>query len=245
MRTGLLAMTLSSLLIVGSAAAQPAQQPKHPMQERHNGMMQGGLKLTDQQKKDIAKIKFDHKQKQIDLRATLAHARLDYEKLAASDNPDQDALSAKLDEITKAQADLHKNLLDGWFAVNKILTPEQQKIWKRVLEHPMRFAERGRMMHMRMDRRTGPRPMVGMGQMMGGSQMSDENSMMDMGPVTYEGLAWGNEDLFTDDDPIFLEELLPGDNNGRFDKLEMIQRSGKPGQIGNDNDDQSSPDSSK
>lgn len=141
MRSRILVAVLGLLVAAGAALAQqPARPPMHPMMMMKRApMLFSRLKLTDQQKAEVQKIRLNMMQKQIDVRANIAHARIDYEELASAANPDQNALSAKLADIAKLQGQLRTNKLDGWFAINKILTPEQQKLWKKVLEHPMMF----------------------------------------------------------------------------------------------------------
>lgn len=176
MKTKLIAIAAVFLVAANAAIAQPPEAPRHPMQMGHGQTLPKELKLTDQQKADIQKIRLDQMQKRIDINAQIQHARLDYEKLASADNPDRDALAAKLDDIAKLRGELHKNLLDGWFAVNKILTPNQQKIWKKVLQHPGRFAEK-----MRMHRNWRNR-------MMGGEFMMNR-----MGTMRQNGMMGRNE----------------------------------------------------
>jgi Spy/CpxP family protein refolding chaperone len=144
MRTKLLIAMLGCLITGGVALGQPAA-PQHRMNMMHNRAMFPGLKLTDQQKADAKKVWFGLQEKQIDVRAQLQHARLDYEQLASAADPDQKALSSKVQEVANLKAQLQQNKLDAWFAVNKFLTTDQQKVWKRVLEHPMMFERRARM----------------------------------------------------------------------------------------------------
>ncbi|MGO9482553.1 MAG: Spy/CpxP family protein refolding chaperone [Candidatus Kryptoniota bacterium] len=211
MKFKILAAGICMLLTVGGAIAQPAQPSNDAMWGKHPAMMHNKLKLTDEQKASIQKVKFEVMQKQIDLRAQIAHDRLDYEQLTSADSPDEDAIAAKIDDIAKLQIQLHKNLLHGWFAVNKVLTPEQQKIWKKVLQHP-RMAARRMMMRMRGNGRNGSNgmmrwrnPRVGEGPMINGRQMSGEGQIwddnsdflgMNLGPMT-------DEDMFLDEDPFW------------------------------------------
>ena len=143
MKTKLVAAAISFLLVSGAAFAQPMTKRPQQMPMLNRAEMLKQLKLTDDQKSQIQKLRFDMMQKQIDLRAQLAHSRLDYEQLASADNPDQDAISSKIDQIDKAKVAMQKNKLAFWFDVNKVLTPDQQKVWKKVLEHPMMRRGRG------------------------------------------------------------------------------------------------------
>lgn len=140
MKSKMFVAILGVLVAAGAALAQqPARARMHPMMMKRGTMFFNQLKLTDQQKAEAQKIKLNIMQKQIDVRANIAHARIDYQELASAADPDQKALSAKLEDIAKLKGQLRTNMLDGWFAINKILTPEQQKTWKKVLEHPMMF----------------------------------------------------------------------------------------------------------
>jgi Spy/CpxP family protein refolding chaperone len=90
------------------------------------------LKLTDDQRKDVEKLRFDLQKKTIDHQARLKSSRLDLAELFKADNPDQSSIQKKASEISQLQSQQRAMVIDHWFAVNKLLTPEQQKIWKRV-----------------------------------------------------------------------------------------------------------------
>lgn len=137
MKTKLSAILLAIVFLTGQAFSQPARLQNQANWDHFR--LIGSLKLTPDQKEQFNNIRFDLMKKQIDIRAKIANAKIDYEQLASAPNPNQSALQEKLDEISKLQSQLWRNRLDGWFAVNKILTPEQQKIWKRILEHPQFF----------------------------------------------------------------------------------------------------------
>ena len=63
----------------------------------------------------------------------MATARLDLQKLMAADSPDKSSIEKKFNEIATLQTSLKMNHLNAWFENNKVLTPEQQKIWKKAL----------------------------------------------------------------------------------------------------------------
>jgi Spy/CpxP family protein refolding chaperone len=212
MKTRLMTIVLGLFVIVGSALAQTDQPQTRPMQKWRNSRDLGALKLTDQQKKDIQKIKFDLMQKQIDLRAKVAHACLDYQQLVSADSPDESAIAAKINDIAQLRVQLKKNMLDGWFAINKILTPDQQKIWKKVLQHPRRA--RGMMLRMRANRtdgdngmmrwrrmpNVGAAPMMEGGPILGEATDSETDLTDDLGPLA-------DIDILTLDDESFLDDL--------------------------------------
>lgn len=158
-----------SLLVAGGSALAQQRGPRGPMQMGRHPMLFAQLKLTDQQKTEVRKVWFDLMQKQIDVRAKLQHDRLDYHELASAENPDPKALSAKIQDMADLRAQLQQNKLDAWFAVNKLLTPDQQKVWKKVLEHPMIFEKRA--MAMRMNRTGRMGNMMYRMHMQGGPQM--------------------------------------------------------------------------
>lgn len=186
MRTKLLVITLGLLVASGAALAQPAAR-QGSMRWNHHPMLFAQLKLTEQQKVEARKVWFDLMQKQIDVRAQLAHARLDYRELATANTPDQKALNAKIQDMANLKAQLQQNKLDAWFSVNKLLTAEQQKVWKKVLEHPMSFDRRGRTMGWR----HSPY-MMGRGGMMGRSQMMMRGGAWPnhAGPMMWRSQKW-------------------------------------------------------
>jgi Spy/CpxP family protein refolding chaperone len=235
MKTTLMTIVISFLVLAGSAMAQTDQPKAQPMPRWKNAKGANELKLTDQQKKDIQKIKFDLMQKQIDLRAKIAHARLDYGQLTSADSPDEDAIAGKIDEIAKLQVQLKKNLLDCWFVVNKILTPDQQKIWKKVLEHP-RMAARRMMIRMRTNGRNGfngmmqwRKPGVGMGSTMGGGPVPGEGlennanvgDLDDLGSLGDTDMFFSEIDPLSDELEVFDEPMI--DNSGMMEQGEFMR----------------------
>jgi Spy/CpxP family protein refolding chaperone len=249
MKTKLIMAALSLFLVVASAPAQTEQPQSRPMSKWKNGKETSGLKLTDQQKKDAQKIKFDLMQKQIDLRAKIAHARLDYQQLTSADSPDESAIAEKIDDIAKLKVESKKNMLDSWFAVNKILTPDQQKIWKKVLQHP-RMA-RGMMMRMRTNRGNGAnrmqwrRPNVGAAPMMDNGPALGEGPDNDLDQLDYSGpMAYGNMFFMNDDSFLdnldMLDEPMMEQSGATGDQMEMMN-----GKMDQATPDQPAPDVAK
>jgi Spy/CpxP family protein refolding chaperone len=93
------------------------------------------LKLTDQQRKDIQDLRFDLQKKMIEQQAKVKTARLELAELFKADTPDKAAIENKAAEVSQLQSQQRILALDHWFAVNKLLTPDQQKVWKRALGH--------------------------------------------------------------------------------------------------------------
>jgi Spy/CpxP family protein refolding chaperone len=140
---------LPLLLAASVAVAQP--RPEGRMQRNTDGpgpmhdRIVRNLDLKDDQKKEFENLSSAMMKQQIDLRSKVAAARVDFRDLTRADKPDKAAITAKLDEITRLQGQMKTNHVQFWFDVNRLLTADQQKTWKKALEHPMegRFAARG------------------------------------------------------------------------------------------------------
>ncbi|HLE32337.1 MAG TPA: Spy/CpxP family protein refolding chaperone [Bacteroidota bacterium] len=161
----LFGVLVALLSVTFTLSAQPGMGMQMPM---HQNVMDE-LKLTDQQKKDIEKIHSDAKKEQIDRFSEIAKAHVELQDLLKADNPSQSAIEKKSNDIGTLQNQARSKRLNVWFSINKLLTPEQQKVWKQTLQRhgQMRMGERmGRMGRMGMMRggfqRNMNRPMRGM-----------------------------------------------------------------------------------
>lgn len=92
------------------------------------------LNLTDEQKKQFDKLRFDIQKKQTDAQAKVKTAGIELKELFSADKLDRAAIEKKMKEIADLRLKLRLNHLDHWFAVNNILDEKQQKIWKEKLE---------------------------------------------------------------------------------------------------------------
>lgn len=135
MKSTLVAM---ALFIVSFASANPNTPPDGPQRFR----VMEDLKLTDAQKDQFEKISYDTEKKQIELRSKLESAQLDLRRLLDADAPDKSAIEKKINEIASAQTAVKMNHFNGWFEKNKVLTPEQQKIWKKAMHRRMKSTHR-------------------------------------------------------------------------------------------------------
>jgi Spy/CpxP family protein refolding chaperone len=104
---------------------------------RHGAMMEM-LKLTDQQKGQMEKLRTELEKKQVTVHGRIAVLRVEMKELFQAENPDRNAIEKKMKEVSDLQHQLKVNGLDHMFAVKGILTPEQQKTWK---EHMLRAGE--------------------------------------------------------------------------------------------------------
>lgn len=127
---------------------------KPPMERAFGGMGDGGrwwnnprmiaaLKLTDDQRKAMDGILLDHREKLIDLHASLQKAELEMQPLMSADQPDENAILAQIDKVASARADLEKANARFLLAIRAKLTPEQ---WKQVQDMRNHRGE-GEMMH--------------------------------------------------------------------------------------------------
>jgi periplasmic protein CpxP/Spy len=104
------------------------------------------LGLTDDQRKAMDDIFLQHRETLIDLRASLEKAELALEPLMKADQPDEGKITAQIDQIAQARAELEKANARFLLAIRAKLTPEQ---WKQVQEFrashqgPMRLWRQG------------------------------------------------------------------------------------------------------
>ena len=96
--------------------------------------MMDRMKLTDEQRQQVGKLHSDLEKKQIAIRAKIQALRVDMRDAFRDEKPDKGKIESKMNEVTKLQGEMKSNYLAFWFDVNKMLIPEQQKIWK---EAPM------------------------------------------------------------------------------------------------------------
>jgi Spy/CpxP family protein refolding chaperone len=105
------------------------------------------LKLTEDQRKAMDGILQQHREKLIDLRASLEKAELAMEPMMREDQPNEAAAIAQIDKVAQARAELEKANARFLFALRAKLTPEQ---WKQVQEFR---ASHGEMNHQEMRHR--------------------------------------------------------------------------------------------
>jgi Spy/CpxP family protein refolding chaperone len=97
---------------------------------RERAAMAEKLNLTDQQKKDMQKLRIEMEKKNTPLASQIRLARLEIQQLMLSDNPDKAKIEKQMKEVSDLELKMKLNGLDHAFAMKNILTPEQQKIWR-------------------------------------------------------------------------------------------------------------------
>ena len=102
------------------------------------------LKLTDDQRKAMDQIFYDHRAKLIDLQATLKKAELAMQPLMAADQPDAKAISAEIDKVVAARGELERANAHFLLDIRVKLTPDQWKVVKQLQANPVPAAGAGR-----------------------------------------------------------------------------------------------------
>src|SRR6202012_3662135 len=114
----------------------------------NNPRMIERLKLTDDQRKAMDQILYQHRERLIDLQANLERAELAMEPLMSADQPDRAAIAAQIDKVVAARADLEKANSLFLLDIRLKLPPDQ---WKQLKDLRM-MGHRGMMDHGRDDR---------------------------------------------------------------------------------------------
>jgi|WetSurMetagenome_2_1015567.scaffolds.fasta_scaffold83341_2 Spy/CpxP family protein refolding chaperone len=130
------------ILLVATLVLISTQLYSQPVDGHGYKKIMKDLKLTETQKKDVDKIRLDMEKQQIAQKAKNETARLELQQLFKADTPDKSAIEKKMNEIASLEVQSHMLRVDSWFAINTLLTPEQQKTWKKVLEAGPAIAER-------------------------------------------------------------------------------------------------------
>lgn len=122
-----LLFTLPTLVFAQRSGMPP--EGRRDMRER----VKEELKLTDQQLVQIHKLRLDMQRKQSQIRSKIDLSRFDIQESFLAEKPDRSTIEKATKQIADLQSQSKLARLDFWFAVNSILTADQQKIWKRHL----------------------------------------------------------------------------------------------------------------
>lgn len=85
------------------------------------------LKLTDEQRKSMDAILLEHREKLIDMRASVEKAELELEPLMRDDQPNESRILSQIDNVAQARAELEKANARFLLAIRSKLSPEQWK----------------------------------------------------------------------------------------------------------------------
>lgn len=125
--------TVLASILLASASLLAAQERINPpdrgfaLRER----LAKTLNLTEEQQKNIESLRFEMRKALVEQQARLKTSRLELAELFKADQPNQAAIQKKVGEISQLQSQQRLLRVDHWFAVNKLLTPDQQKTWKK------------------------------------------------------------------------------------------------------------------
>jgi len=142
-----LGLAIGAVLMAGSALAQgpmgggPGVGMGHrpPMERAFGAQGDRGrwwnnpkvierFKLTDEQRKTFDGILLEHREKLIDLRASLEKSELELEPLIKDDQPNEGKILGQIDKVAQARAELEKANARYLLAIRAKLTPEQWKM---------------------------------------------------------------------------------------------------------------------
>ena len=93
----------------------------------NNPKLVAELKLTDAQRKAMDETLLQHREKLIDLRATVQKAELELEPMMGEDQPNESQILAQIDKVAQARAELEKANARFLLAIRGKLSPEQWK----------------------------------------------------------------------------------------------------------------------
>jgi len=85
------------------------------------------LGLSEDQRKNMDDILLQHRERLIDLRATLEKSELDLEPLMSADTPNESQILAQIDKVAQARAELEKANARFLLAIRAKLTPDQYR----------------------------------------------------------------------------------------------------------------------
>lgn len=97
--------------------------------------------LSDEQKTKLRAMKVEFSKQEYPLGAKMKLAKIELAVLVANDAPDQNAISAKIDELTALKKQMLKAKYDHKIAVRAELTPEQRVMFD---QHMLKKAKQGK-----------------------------------------------------------------------------------------------------
>ena len=131
MKRFFLSALAAALLVPTLVLAQPDPGntgPRRPAMMR--GRMWEQLKLTDDQHDQIRTLSVANQKAQTELFAKIRIARIDLRELFRATSLDRSAIEKQMNVVSDLEQRGKMNRLDHFFAVYKLLTPEQQKTWR-------------------------------------------------------------------------------------------------------------------
>jgi len=122
-----------------TAIISQAQPQTNNMKHNKKFQLFNQLNLSAEQEQQIKDLRYQQQKKAIDLKSQVEKNRLEIKHQITSDNFDENKILELTEANSKIQAELKTSKIKTWLAINKLLTPEQQKIWKKHFEKAPRL----------------------------------------------------------------------------------------------------------
>jgi Spy/CpxP family protein refolding chaperone len=109
------------------------QHRKHGAQAGKNtpgGGGQADMKLTPEQQDKLKKIRDAYMDRTEEMQLQIKEKRFEMMKLFRDQEPDRKKIYAKIDEIYKLECDRQRLMVDEFFEVRQVLTPEQARVFR-------------------------------------------------------------------------------------------------------------------
>jgi len=119
----ILALSMSSLLLISVANAQPK-----------GGMMMAAdeLGLTEDQMDKLSDLRFAHQKEMIKKKAALQEAKLELRQLMRKAEVDKKTALSRQEKISAIKADMARMRLDHRLGIRKVLSSEQLDKWMKM-----------------------------------------------------------------------------------------------------------------
>jgi Spy/CpxP family protein refolding chaperone len=141
-----IALTLGALALPVLGRAQGEEQggwggrQEYGMGPRFMAMLENdrvrtALGLTDQQAERLRQIALDTEKFTVKTRAEVAVRSMDLRELLRADKPEREAVMKKVQEISDLRGQIMKQHMESLLATKTVLTPEQQRKMRAMLEH--------------------------------------------------------------------------------------------------------------
>lgn len=103
----------------------PKFQMKYSLKDRMDK-----LNLTDAQKDQFQKMRFDFQKQMIDLKANLQKSELELKEIQSSDNISRSVVLDAVRNISENKAAIAMAMANHKMDMYDVLTPDQRKVWK-------------------------------------------------------------------------------------------------------------------
>jgi Spy/CpxP family protein refolding chaperone len=88
------------------------------------------LELTEAQEKQMKELRLTHQKKMVQIRSTIAQARLDLEAVRDAAAPDRAAVEKGIRAVSELELQAKLARTSFWFDLRGLLTEKQQEMWK-------------------------------------------------------------------------------------------------------------------